>query len=337
MRIRQAVDLSTFGREGSANLDELVVELHRFVLNDGVAPDQTGKGGSKTFARLLPYLCDRRMQRRHFREAVETELERDVVRPQMFFVLGEDSQCADKFVEQLFFVDMPDILRRHGLSNVVEDRLLRWPAGIDRHADIDDIRNYLSELEYELADKLGLKLGWRTADIERRLERQTGALFLYFDIDIRKWNAGHRRLLSEWIGWWSRLGVTGRRYPIIVAGRFCSANRGIWPAGRGSPTVRLLNDLTALSTTAGDQVTTAVLPQLGHISFEDIDAWINENADFAAEAPPDLRQRLRRFFTGWLGIGERKVSMTQAATLLKTIIEEMKISVDSPQSRSGTS
>jgi hypothetical protein len=272
------------------------VELHRFVLNDGGAP----KARSKKFARLLPYLCDRRIQRRHFREAVQTELERD------------------------------------GLSNVVEDRLLRWPADIDPRADVDDIRNYLGELEYEFADKLGLK-HHSSIDIERRLERQAGALFLYFDIDIRKWNAAHRHLLSEWIGWWNRLSATGRRYPIIVVGRFCSANRGLWPFGSGLPTMRLLNDLTALSTTAGDRVTTAVLPQLGHISFEDIEAWINENADFAAEAPPNLRQRLRRFFTGWLGIGERKVSMTQAATLLTTIMDEMKISVDTPQSRRGAS
>jgi hypothetical protein len=337
MRIRQAVDLSTFAREGSANLDELVVELHRFVLNDGAAPDQMGKARSKKFGRLLPYLCDRRLQRRHFRGAVETELERDVVRPQIFFVLGEDSQCADKFVEQLFLVDMPELLQRNGLSNVVEDRLLRWPADIDPRADVDDIRNYLGELEYELADKLGLKHRSNITDIERRLQRQTGALFLYFDIDIRKWNAAHRRLLNDWIGWWNRLSVAGRRYPIIVVGRFCSANRGLWPFESGSPTMRLLKDLTALSTAAGDRVTTAVLPQLGHISFEDIEAWINENAEFAAEAPPDLRQRLRRFFAGWLGIGERKVSMTQAATLLKTIMDEMKISADAAQSQSGAS
>ncbi|MCS3896274.1 hypothetical protein M2171_005407 [Bradyrhizobium japonicum USDA 38] len=337
MRIRQAVDVSTFGQQGGANLDELVAELHRFVLNDGAAPDQLGKARSKKFARLLPYLCDRRMQRRHFRDAVETEMERDVVRPQIFFVLGADSECADKFVEQLFFVDMPELLQRNGLSNVVEDRLLRWPADIDPRADVSDIGDYLGELQYEFADKLGLKPRSSVTEIERRLQRHTGALFLYFDVDIRKWNAAHRRLLREWIGWWNSLVVMGRRYPIIVVGRFCSANQGIWPFGSGSPTMRLVDDLTALSTTAGKRVTTTVLPQLGRVSFEDIEAWINENADFAAEAPPDLRQRLRRFFTRWFGIGERKVSMIQAATLLKTIMNEMKISADTTQSQSGAS
>ncbi|UPK26760.1 TIR domain-containing protein [Bradyrhizobium sp. 195] len=337
VRIRQAVDLSAFDRTGSTNLDELIAELHRFVLNEGVAPNQSGKARSKRFARLLPYLCDRRTQRRYFREAIESELERDVVRPQIFFVLGEDSQCADKFVEQLFFVDMPELLQRNGLSNVVEDRLLRWPADIDPRADVDEIRDYLNELQYELADKIGLKHRSSLTEIERRLQRQSGALFLYFDVDIRKWNTAHRRLLGEWINWWNWLSMTGRHYPIIVVGRFCSADQGIWAFASRSLIMRLLNDLTVLSTNAGNRVMTAILPQLGHIGFEDIEAWINENADFAAEAPPDLRQRLRKFFTGWLGIGERKVPMVQAATLLRMIIDEMKISTDIPQSQGGAS
>ncbi|MER8777027.1 TIR domain-containing protein [Mesorhizobium sp. M0977] len=333
MRIRQAVDLSGFGRDDSAHFQGLVRALHRFVLREGEA--QTTQASSKRFARLLPFLCDRRTQRRRFREAVEADLERDLVRPQMFFVVGEDSQCADIFVEQLFFVDLPNMLERNRLSRLVDDRLLRWPSDIGPRADADEIKDHLDELEYELTEKLGLKPRAGMIGIERRLERQNGALFLYFDINIRKWNDGHRRLLGEWIGWWSRLNTAERRYPIIVVGRFCYAGERIWPFGRGSPTLRVLEDLAGLSKSAGGRVTTVILPQLGHVSYEDVEAWIDENADFAAEAPPDLRQRLRKFFTGVLGMGERNVPMSQAASFLREIMDEMKIGTDAPISRSA--
>jgi hypothetical protein len=81
-------------------------------------------------------------------------------------------------------------------------------------------------------------------------------------------------------------------------------------------------------------VNTAILPQLGDITYEDISAWVDENSDFAAEAPPDLRHRLRKFFTGALGVGERKVPMADAAAFLRAIMDEMKISVDVAPSRS---
>ena len=72
---------------------------------------------------------------------MEDELARDVVRPQLFFIIGEDSQCADKFNEQLFFIDLPEALRRNQLSGLVDDRLLRWPSDIRPQADSDEIRN----------------------------------------------------------------------------------------------------------------------------------------------------------------------------------------------------
>jgi len=108
----------------------------------------------------------------------------------MFFIIGEDSQCADKFNEQLFFIDLPELLGRNQLSGQVDDRLLRWPSGIRLQADADEIRDHLDELEYELGDRLGLGRRPGVIGIERRLERQNAALYVYFDFNVRDWNDG---------------------------------------------------------------------------------------------------------------------------------------------------
>ncbi|NKK99609.1 TIR domain-containing protein [Rhizobium leguminosarum bv. viciae] len=335
MRIRQAVDVSGFRTEGPPALGGLVAELRRLLLHEGGASAQPSQTNQKRFGRLLPFDCDRRLQRRRFREAVEAELERDLVRPQMFFVVGEESQCADKLVEQFQAVDLPYLLQRRGLSAPVDDRLLRWPADVSSRADTDEIKDHLDDLEYELAEKLGISARSGITGIEHRLKHQNGALFLYFDVSVRKWNDGHHRLLVEWIDWWRRLNTTGRHYPIVVVGRFCHGGERIWPFGIGSPTARVLNYLMGLAKLAGDLVTIAILPQLGPVSYEDVEAWIDEHSAFAAEAPPDLRIRLRKYFTGALGMGERKVPMVQAASFLRTIIDEMKISADTSSSRSA--
>jgi hypothetical protein len=334
MRIRQALDLSGLHGDRADELQTLVRALQSFVLREGGAPVSATRASSKRFGALLPYLCDRHTQRRRFREAVEDELARDIVRPQMFFIVGEDSQCADKFNEQLFFIDLPELLRRNQLSGLVDDRLLRWPSDIRLQADADEIRNHLDELEYELGDGLGLRGRPGVIGIERRLERQNAALYVYFDFNVRDWNDGQRRLLSEWIGWWGRLNMAGRRYPLVVSGRFCYAGRNAWSFWGRSPTARVLDDLVSVSEAAGDRVKTAILPQLGDITYGDISAWVDENSDFAAEAPPDLRHRLRKFFTGGLGVGERKVPMADAAAFLRAIMDDMKISVDVVPSRS---
>jgi hypothetical protein len=97
---------------------------------------------------------------------------------------------------------------------------------------------------------------------------------------------------------------------------------------------RVVDDLINLSNVVGDRVAIAILPQLTDITYQDLSTWIDENTTFAAEAPPDLRHRLRKFFTGALGVGERKVPMADAAAFLRTVMDEMKISVDVPALRS---
>jgi TIR domain/inactive STAND len=238
MRIRQALDL--FGPNRDRELETLIATLRRFVLRDSAQPVSDARGSPKRFGALLPYLCDRHTQRTLFREAVEDEIARDVVRPQFVFIIGEDSQCADKFNEQLFFIDLPEALRRNQLSGLVDDRLLRWPPDVRPQADDSDIQSHLDELGNDLGDRLGL--GWRpgVSLIERRLERQNAALYVYFDFSVSDWHDGHRRLLREWIGWWARLNLTGRRYPIVVSGRFCYAGRNFWRFGGRSLGARVL-------------------------------------------------------------------------------------------------
>jgi hypothetical protein len=96
----------------------------------------------------------------------------------------------------------------------------------------------------------------------------------------------------------------------------------------------VLADLAALSERVGDRVRTAILPPLGDVTYSDASAWVDENSPFAREALPDLRHRLRKFFAGALGVGERKVPMADAAAFLIEVIEEMKISLVAPPSQS---
>jgi hypothetical protein len=85
---------------------------------------------------------------------------------------------------------------------------------------------------------------------------------------------------------------------------------------------------------ASDRVRAAILPPLRDVTYADISAWVDENARFAEEAPPDLRHRLRKFFAGALGVGERKVPIADAAKFLSDLIDEMKISVNDTPSQS---
>src|SRR5262245_23961267 len=251
------------------------MQLRRYLLSASVNSKQP-QGEARyqnRFAKLLPYLCDRRVQQRRFATVVQEQMEQRSGKPLFFFVVGQDSQCADKFVEQLYLLNLPRILQANGLSGRVEDKLLRWPAEFSSRASGQELADKISDLEFELKERLGLKLTPGASLIQKRLDQQTGALFLYFDVNLNRWNRAQAALLKSWISWWSGIKLAERRYPVIIVGRFCYLPAGVWPFGIASRSVRMLRELSRLHRDVGEDVSLTILPQLGNITLEDVNEW----------------------------------------------------------------
>ena len=68
-----------------------------------------------------------------------------------------------------------------------------------------------------------------------------------------------------------------------------------------------------------------ILPELGSVRFDDVEQWIREYGDNVDREV--LRRQVRRHFAGTLGLGERRLSMYDAAEVVKAALSDPLVRV----------
>ncbi len=335
-RIRQGINLIGKTENPNLELDEYMQLLNRLrsYLFTKTHTKATKKNHNHRFLKnrrfrtLFPYLCNRSKQKQMFVTQLQREIDKPSKYPIFVFVLGKDDQCADKFVEQLYTIEIPNLHIVNNLADSVHRGMVRWPATISDSDGQDYLESCMGDLKFSVREILGLKQSAGKRRIQQSIDQHDGTLFLQFDIDVHQWNTCQQSLISEWMRWWSKFDFSQRRYPVTIVGRLTSTP-GFMGALRTSTKTRLaLKQIKEIPLGKIPAKNVLALPILNNVSFYDVNQWIGENKSVAVYDPEILLPKVRSFFSSIFGLREKRIPMIKVAMFLDTLLEEHNVSLE---------
>lgn len=344
LRIRQAVDIADDLRlglqEGGSNNFKHLVRTVREHVSPRVNPDKNMASSERLvaferrFRTLLPYMCNRRDQKQLFVRRLQLELDHPSDAPLFFIVSGRDNQCADKFVEQLHIVDLPKLLQANGRISLAHQCPVRWPVEISSAKGADDPNGDLEGLKFDIRERLALKQTSDDSVIQGWLDNQPGVLFVHFDIDVHRWTSDHRSLIGELMKWWTKFNLAERRFPVVLIGQLTASPGIIKEVTRGLRTKATKKEIARARPADYPVENLIMLPDLGNVTLEDVDFWLNEHSSLAIYDQERLGKSVRGFFSGirasgLLGTQSGGVSMFDAAGFLDQLLEEHDVQLES--------
>lgn len=156
---------------------------------------------------LMPYLADRDEQERRISQQLELHIERNVRRPILFMLQGDQSQCIDGFIQRLERYTLPRHLTRLKLPDQLEWKNIFWPkASMGALASGTDDRE--QAYRAEIADKLDLGLAARPEEIVQQIAKYRQPVVFASMIYGEQWHDDEPTLLKDY-----RILVWIARYP----------------------------------------------------------------------------------------------------------------------------
>jgi hypothetical protein len=290
------------------------------LVNSGTIWDSSS--GQYRPPRLMPYLADRHDQEQRFIIALQHHFDSKIKRPLCFVVHGNELQCVDTFVEQLYYVKLPEVLDANDLGTDVAQHTLQWPdaAALSRLQTDQDLPDRFRDLENQVKTFFGLRINSDETLLGRAVKGRERACFFNASINLADWSAGHARLLRQWLEFWTTMKLNELVYPIVtvVAVVFPSGFLGSMP--NAWRIQRLRRDVLKIRHERLSDVVVVELPELKDLRYEDITPWIMSYVH--SHDREVVRREIRKRFVGRWKIGRRRLSMYETAAAIKAVLSD---------------
>ena len=181
------------------------------------------------------------------------------------------------------------------------------------------------DVKGQICDLLAIKVTADNSVIERRLTNTPGSCLFHIGLGLSDWNESLRELVQLWLRWIAGFDLARARYPIVtlVTIEYPSGFlRRIWSLPALN---RLRRVVRAIASEAAFDITVQSLPELHSVRFDDIEQWIREYVEDVDREV--LRRRLRQHFSRAFGWGERRLSMYDAAEVVKRALSDPSIRI----------
>jgi hypothetical protein len=298
-------------------------------------PEQPAKASSIEPQRrlpLLPYLTNRVEQQRNLEAALQEQFDRGAVRPMTFFIVGKDDECLDSFVEQIYWVRLPEFLESNSRPTNVVYRSLQWVSGETLvESSAADIDRQLLDVKSQVVAALGLKV---SADIladekklnpviEQKLASSPVMCVFHIALAVADWNGAQEQALAAWIGWLASLKVSNARCPVVTLVGIVYPSRWLSALWWGKAVLAMRRDIDKLGRDAVIGPSVRALPELKSVRLQDVEHWITEYVENADRE--ELRRIVRRRFSAAFGFGQRRMSMYRAALVVKAALSNPSV------------
>jgi hypothetical protein len=238
-----------------------------------------------------------------------------------FVAVGSDDDCIDRFVDQVRYMRLPEILELNGLAPNLLYRRLEWPnPDIQSGAPRDNFEYLFDDVKGQVCNTLAVKVTADKSVIERKLANTAGSCLFHIGMSLGDWDGPQRELVRMWLRWLAGLDLTPVRNPIITLisvvyppGFF----QRLWCQRALS---KLRHDVRAMARDAEFGAMLHALPEMRRVRFGDVEQWIS---DYVEDVDPEaLRRRVRKHFSKKLGFGERTLSMYATAEIVKLALND---------------
>jgi TIR domain/inactive STAND len=330
-RIRQTIDLVPFLTNpidalGTTKFEVLLNQVRRYI--PPVHVGQTSRAA--TFSgvlgrapRLLPYLADRHEQNQRITRIVQNHIDSSFKAPITFLLIGRVDQCVDSFIEQVENITLPSLLVSNSLVPQVVSRDLQWPCSGSRSIealDDDDIGEYVTDLMSQIRIELELKTSSPDQMISQRIAGMQASCCFHLNTSAEDWYGPQAKVCERWLKWWQDLDLGSVTHPTILIISITYEVLGAFWLLKARPLERTRQSIVSLGQLSSFKGNVHVLPELGNISYEDIERWVRDHAQYLDREV--LSSRVRREFSSAFG-RRRRLPMSEIAAIVKAALAEM--------------
>jgi hypothetical protein len=277
----QFIDL--FGIPKDAWLRQLVIAFQNIgIETQGLQPsatrteDVSAPGNNLVLSALVPYLVDRAVQESKLRDAIAEHVSTSCRRPVLFLLYGQVEQALNQYLERLERVSIRRVLRRLKRVDVINWYNISWSRSSSWAQDPERL---ITALRSEVEEKLEVPpRSWPHSVVTAVNKRRSTVVFC-FRLRWSNWTDYHISTIHQWMSDWGDMPDFSPRHPVVL---FLVME---YEAPRQRMVRRLLgldlkrphpihNQMQALVWPNQQRLPTNLLPEMGNVTFEDVEDWI---------------------------------------------------------------
>lgn len=241
---------------------------------------------------LVPYMVNRIDQELALRTAFKHHLSHRPRCPHVIMVYGKYTQAMEEYLHRLQESSLPAALRVVKKPDILKWVDMNWSRNKNW---ADNPEELIMRFDHEIELELNLEPGAWPSVAPNSLTSLQKALILCYRVRYDSWRDTHVTALRHWLCSWSRVIPLSPVYPLIVlfAVQYGDSKAPLlermFHRQKNPDCHPIIAQVCELESAGASDVTVSKLPELGNVTFEDIEQWIRKHV-----RPPDPPAMIRK-------------------------------------------